>query len=382
MKKQTEPANPQPGRWQPRFTITPGIASRLMEIEAARRSVEGSSLPAAVAAELRRAAHVRSSHYSTRIEGNRLTLAEAEQVIAGRRVEFHGRSRDILEVRNYSRALQRVETWAEEGLAVTTGRIRRLHALVESGTPGRPTPYRDGQNVIRDAASGALVYLPPEAKDDPSLMDAFVRWLESAVKTNVPIPLIAVLAHYQIVTIHPFYDGNGRTARLLESLLLKQGGFGLGGFVALEERYADDLADYYRALTVHPHHNYYEGRADVDLTGWLEYAVGVTADVCRSASEAVRRAVSTPRQPRLDPPRLEPRARRVLGLFSARDRITTAQVARKLGLSPRMARVLMARWVEEGWLEVANPSRRARSYRLSAIHRQFIGNDSGSSTSG
>lgn len=71
-----------------------------------------------------------------------------------------------------------------------------------------------------------------------------------------------------------------------------------------------------------------------------------------------------------------------LGVFSAPDCITTAQVARKLALSPRIARVLLAKWVEQGWLEVADPSRRARSYRLSAIHRQFIGNGSESSTKG
>ena len=72
--------------------------------------------------------------------------------------------------------------------------------------------------------------------------------------------------------------------------------------------------------------------------------------------------------------RLDSRARTVLALFLRTDRITTADVAGALGLSDRMARVLRGRWVEDGWLEVADLSRRARAYVLSAIHRKFIGN--------
>ena len=71
---------------------------------------------------------------------------------------------------------------------------------------------------------------------------------------------------------------------------------------------------------------------------------------------------------------LDRRARRVFALFSQQDQITTPQVAAALGLSDRMARNLLQEWVAEGWLVVAQTSRRARAYGLSAIYRQFIGN--------
>ena len=71
--------------------------------------------------------------------------------------------------------------------------------------------------------------------------------------------------------------------------------------------------------------------------------------------------------------RLDHRARVVLGLFAGRETIAASQVAAELGLSERMARNLLKDWVEDGWLEVADPSRRARSYRLSAKYRQYIG---------
>ncbi len=361
--------------WSPRYTITPAIARGLMEIEAARAVVEHTPLPPAAEAELRRRARVRSTHYSTRIEGNRLTLDEAERVISTASATMQGRERDVREVRNYWHALLRVEDWAAQGKPLTEDLVRRLHALVEHGARAKPTPYRDGQNVIRDSASGAIVYLPPEAQDVPRLMKGMVRWANEAGQAGLPAPLIAGLVHYQFVTIHPYFDGNGRTARLLATFLLQRGGYGLHGFFSLEEHHARDLAGYYRSLVTHPHHNYYEGRSDADLTPWLEYFVGLLARVFRLAQEEALRMAEQP--PLAEPEaiqRLDGRARRVFALFASTDRITASQVAQTLGLSPRMARNLLQDWVDDGWLVVADPSRRNRAYTLSAIYRQYIGN--------
>jgi len=363
--------------WQPNYTITSATASGLMEIEAARTVVAQVPLPVAVQAELRRRVRVRSTHYSTQIEGNRLTLSEAQAVIEERRTMFRGRERDVAEVRNYWNALLRVEEWVAEKTPMTEKLIQRLHALVEHGVRARPTPYRDGQNVIRDSASGAIVYMPPEAKDVPQLMAAMVNWASGAEEEQLPAPLIAALVHYQFVTIHPYYDGNGRTARLLATFMLYMGGYGLNGFFSLEEYHARDLDGYYHALAVHPHHNYYFGRATADISPWVEHFIGTLAAVFTTARDEVLRCSGEGIATTLAEPdvlrRLDPRARTVLALFLRTDRITTADVAGTLGLSDRMARTLIARWVEDGWLEVADPSRRARAYILSASYRQFIG---------
>lgn len=345
-----------------------------MEIEASRAVVEHVPLAAAVQSELRRRARIRSTHYSTRIEGNRLTLAEAEQVVQGKRLQLHGRERDEREVRNYWNALLRVEEWAARREDLTEDLIRRLHALVERSGKARPTPYRDGQNTIRDSETGALIYLPPEAKDVPQLMAALVSWVREATAESLPAPLIAGLAHYQFVTIHPYYDGNGRTARLLATFLLHREGYGLNGLYSLEERHAKDLAAYYRSLATHPHHNYYEGRAEADLTPWVGYFLDTLAAVFTNAREDALRYAGEGL--RLEPEafrKLDPRARAVLALFNRTERITSGDVASLLGLSDRTARELLRDWVSEGWLEVADPSRRARSYRLSAVYRQLIG---------
>ena len=359
--------------WQPTYTITPATAAALMQVEADRTVVEQTPLPLAAREELRRRARIRSTHYSTRIEGNRLTLEEAGQVIEGK--QFHGRERDVGEVRNYWNALLRVEEWATKGVTLTEDLIKRLHALVENGVRAGPSPYRDGQNVIRDSASDAIVYMPPEAMDVPGLMAALVDWVNTAAKEGIPIPLIAALVHYQFVTIHPYYDGNGRTARLLATFILHRRGYGLHGFFSLEEHHARDLEAYYQALAIHLHHNYYEGRAAADLTSWIEYFVRLLAEVFTAARKETLRSAEDGIT--LEPEglrRLDPRARSVLALFTRMEQITSSEVAKTLGLSRRMAQVLLKNWVEEGWLEVANPSRRARAYRLNEHYRQFIGN--------
>jgi len=370
------PDSTPPPLWQPRYTLTPAVVRALLEIEAARAVVDHTPFPPAVTEELRRRARIRSTHYSTRIEGNRLTLAEAEEVLSGHRTRFHGRERDVGEVRNYWNALLRVEEWAARGVPLTEELIQRLHALVEHGPRAKPTPYRDGQNVVRDSESGAIVYLPPEHRDVPALMAGLVSWVERERKV-LPVPLIAGLAHYQFVTIHPYFDGNGRTARLLATFLLHRGGYGLNGFFSLEEYHARDLAAYYGSLVTHPHHNYYEGRADADLTPWIEYFLQILAVVFGTAQQEALQAAGSgfvvePETLR----RLDPRARAVLGLFARQDRVSARDIAAALGLSERMSRELLRDWVQEGFLDVVDASRRGRAYTLSAAYRQFIGNPS------
>jgi len=303
------------------YTFTQNIVNNLLEIEAARQVVQLTVLPVHVAEALRQQARLRSTHYTTRIEGNRLTLAEAERAVLAKH-RFPGRERDAQEVQNYYRALRQIETWAEQQSPITELLIRRLHALIFTGPRAKATPYRDGQNVIRDASTGAIVYLPPEAKDVPGLMKELLVWLEQAKQEEVPAPIIAGLVHYQFVTIHPFYDGNGRTARGLATLILYQTGYDLGRFYSLEEAYAQNLPAYYTALQTHPHHNYYAGRAAADLSDWLTYFTQSMAQIFRRVVDEVQAQAIIPSEP--EPPelrRLDRRARIVLGMFTRQETI-------------------------------------------------------------
>jgi len=360
--------------FKPKFAITNPMARALMDIESVKTALAGMYIPIAVETALREQARLRSTHYSTRIEGNRLTLAEAKEVLQNAKVSFHGRERDVKEVRNYWNALLRVEEWADAGKPVTEELIRHIHALVEHGKRAKPTPYRDGQNAIREAGSNAIVYLPPEAKDVSGLMADMVKWINQAEKDGVPVPIIAGMAHYQFVTIHPYYDGNGRTARLLATFILHRGGYGMNGFISLEEYHARDLTGYYNALSVHPHHNYYEGRAVAELTSWLEYFTKTLAQVFQSVQkEALTLAKKGIKAEPEALRKLDKRARAVLGLFLQAETISASDVSKLLGLSDRMTRLLLKEWAEAGILTVKNASNRNRAYQLSAKYRQYLG---------
>ncbi len=354
-----------------KFNFTPAIVKYLQTIERVRETVRLMVLPPMIAEQLSLQAYIRSTHYSTRIEGNRLTLKETKQVIQQGRL-FPGRERDVKEVERYYQALQQVEKWVEGKQKITEIRVRKLHALLYAGRRAKPTPYRDGQNVIRES-SGEIVYMPPEAKDIPELMVELVNWIHQS-SPDLPVPVIASIAHYQFVTIHPFYDGNGRTARTMATWILYQGGYDLGKFYALEEFYAEDLQTYYDALVTHPHHNYYFGRDKADITPWLKYFLKgmdvvferVAAEVQRQSTRDVDREVMALLRP------LDHRARHVLGLFALQDMIQSSDVANLLGISTRQARELLTQWVRQGWLAVADPSRRGRRYQLASDYKKLL----------
>ena len=354
-----------------KFSFTPSIVRHLQTIERVCELVRLTILPPVIAEQLRIQASIKATHYSTRIEGNRLTLKETEQVIQQRKL-FPGRERDVREVERYYLALQQVEKWVEGDQEITEARIKKLHALLFAGKRARPTPYRDGQNVIREA-SGEIVYMPPEASDMPGLMTELVEWIQQS-KGDLPVPVIAGVTHYQFVTIHPFYDGNGRTARTLTTWILHQGGYDLEKFYSLEEFYAEDLGGYYDALVIAPHHNYYFGRNTAEITTWLDYFLrGMAVVFERVANEVKKQARGTVDESTVNLLRpLDHRARRVLGLFSNQEFIQSSDVANLLGISTRQARDLLVGWVDQGWLEIADPSRRGRKYKLSHEYENLL----------
>ena len=169
----------------PVYRITPKIARALMDIEAAKQAINILPMTASAQMRLRETARLLSSHYSTQIEGNRLTLDEATRVIR-KKGHIPGKIRDEQELLGYYRALDELETLVKGKKKITETTVKTLHALVMAGGRSRakPSEYRPGQNVIRDSASGGIVYLPPEAKDVPKLMND--QWEYSRFVGNIP----------------------------------------------------------------------------------------------------------------------------------------------------------------------------------------------------
>lgn len=356
--------------FEPKFSITSKMATSLVRIEAARQAVQDLPITPAVLATLRETARLYSTHYSTMIEGNRLTQEQVSKVIEQQR-HFPGRERDEKEVLGYYAALEKVEQIAASSVPVSETHIQTLHSLVVADGRKRtkPTPYRDGQNVIRDSRTRGIVYMPPEAKDVPPLMKALTAWISTTQRDSLPCPIRAGVAHYQFATIHPYYDGNGRTARLLTTLILHLGGYDLKGLYSLEEYYARNLGDYYKALTVGPSHNYDEGRATADITEWVEY---FCEGVATSFESVRRRAQEAAGTGAIDKSvalrRLDPRQRKALELFRESTVITSRDVEALFGISQRASRNLLTAWVDNGFVVVADPAKKTRKYGL---HSEF-----------
>ena len=348
----------------PRFQITPALSKALMDIEASRQAVTDLPITVPVLTSLRESARLVSTHYSTQIEGNRLTQEQVEDVVHGG--TFPNRERDEQEVKNYFLALDYLDTLIKgQSRHIDESDIQILHGLVMEGK-ARPTPYRDGQNVIRDGGSRSIVYMPPEAKDVQALMHELIAWVNTEVsKAELPVPIIAALAHYQYATIHPYYDGNGRTARLLTNLVLHQSGYGLKGIYSLEEYYARNLQSYYQALTVGESHNYYFGRAEGDITDWVTYFCGGMADAFANirvkALEAAKQA-DTDHTALLR--ELDQRQKQVLSLFQGSRYISTRDIANLLKIHPRTALNQCKKWLEAGFIIQHGDANKSRKYEL------------------
>lgn len=343
-----------------------------MRIEAAKERVVHLPLTATVLSSLRETARLYTTHYSTMIEGNALSADQVEEVLK-HQGHFPGRERDEHEVKGYYAALTQVEQLAARGIPINEKMIQTLHALVmaDGKTKIKPTPYRDGQNVIRDGKTRTIVYLPPEAKDVPNLMKAMADWILK--NSELPCPIVASIAHYQFATIHPYYDGNGRTARLLTTLILHLGGYDLKGLYSLEEYYARNLAAYYEAISIGDSHNYYLGRAEADISKWLEYFVEGMAisfeNVLKRMGEA--RAQGSADQSTLMR-KLDPRQRKALSLFQEFETLTSQQIGELFGFQPRTCAKLCNTWVKNDFLEIADHSNRGRKYRLSRQYQELF----------
>jgi Fic family protein len=111
--------------------------------------------------------------------------------------------------------------------------------------------------AVYDSKTGAPDYIPPEYCDITKLLDELVEY----VNTTDDHPLIvAAVVHYQLVTIHPFEDGNGRTARLLSGYIMDINGYGFNGIGSLEEYFAYDIDEYYESIQMGLPALYYSGR--------------------------------------------------------------------------------------------------------------------------
>lgn len=194
----------------------------------------GGSLDEMTLARLRREWGVQSVHESAAIEGNRLTLRETEIAIQ-RGITISGKPpEDSSEVQNLHEALKYLEKIAGADTPITQWEIREIQSLV-LGRTGDSGAYRKVEVEITNSP-----HKPPHPIKVPEQMEDYARWL--ALATDLPVPLLAAVSHAWLVHIHPFRDGNGRTARAILNLQLIRAGYPI---VIIRRK---DRERYYEAL--------------------------------------------------------------------------------------------------------------------------------------
>lgn len=275
--------------FKPNFRYTEEIVSDLTQIAAARELILNSAFIPQWKVVLRRETIIKSAHSSTAIEGNKLTLEQVTDLAHGR--EVMASRKDKQEVLNYLSALEKIDKLSD-GNKITEKNILNIHKLVTKQTLDKPSDcgvYRSRYVVVAKGMTGEIIFRPPSNTDVPELVRDLIDWLNSPGASSFDPVIEAGVAHYEFVRIHPFIDGNGRTARVLATLILYLRGFDAKQFFCLDDYYDTDRASYYKALQT-------VDKRTLDTTRWLAYFVegvkvstlAVKERIVRLSSERLR----------------------------------------------------------------------------------------------
>jgi Fic family protein len=253
--------------FKPKYKITPKMNKTLVEIERVRGFLDAVKLKDDWISDMQKKALILETHHSTHIEGTALSLEQAESILEGRKIDGINID-DRKELLNYKKAMDFISKYLGKDDPVTEGLIREMHKITVKAVRGDkadPGNYRKVQNYVVNSLTGETVYTPPSPLDVPPLMREMTEWLNRD-KESSPV-LTAGIAQFQFVHIHPFIDGNGRTARLLSTLILYKTGYDFKKLFSISEFYDKNRPAYYDAIQS-------VRKNDMDMTGWLEYFTG------------------------------------------------------------------------------------------------------------
>lgn len=311
---------------------------------------------------LRRRAWVRTIHGTTRIEGNTLSDIEVEALLtdaaAGRISDREGR--EIIGTREALELVDQLVGQAKVGVDQQV--IREINRRVLWGQSSLLTPgeYRRGENRVVDP-DGATIFTTPPSGDVPSLMDELGGWLTNQ-SGSLDAPTAAALSHLEFVAIHPFNDGNGRTARAISRLILGRHGYAFDGLVSLDAQLDLDRAAYFAAIRSAIGRSYEPG---YDATPFVRYFVDSLTQAADHVLErvrgvgqvmiAIRRAIASGTLP----------APMIDGLAYAwiNRHLRAGDYIRATGRSAQNTTRDLQRAVDDGWLRSVG-ERRARVYVL------------------
>lgn len=331
-----------------KWNYTNKIVNDLLKINRAKEVVDLLELPVSIEEEIKKESIAKRVHYSTKIEGNSLNLNEVKDILENNK-ESH--ERNVLEVRNYYNALMYLNKEAENNKTITEDLILKVHNLVSGKHLTYKNSYRKDQNVVADSLTGTIVYMPPEAKDVENLIKQMIKEFNSKDRDDIPIPIKAGILAYEFVTIHPFWDGNGRCSRLLATYILKAHNYDLKGFYVMEEFYDKNIDEYYNSLQMGLNHNFYFGRNEADITEWLEYFISVMANTFEAVGNRVKEIYKNSKQEMNIIDTLDKRERWVANYIITNNKIKAKDIANHFKINLDTANNWIKKWIEKDFLK-------------------------------
>ena len=253
--------------FSPKFSLNNKILANIGSIEASKAIIENAPLVPAYEAKFRQEAILRTVHNGTHIEGNPLEQAEVEKVLVGE--DISARDRDIQEILNYRQVLKFIDSKKDE--PITQKILLEIHRLttkkiLKTNDSGK---YRHTQVAVTNSKTGEISYTPPSPAQISELLRDFLFWLNRATWQEIHPVIKAAITHYVVVAVHPFLDGNGRTARALSTLALFKEDYDIKKFFSIEEYFDRDAGAYYAVLQKTSDQS--KKLWERDLTTWIEY---------------------------------------------------------------------------------------------------------------
>ncbi len=362
--------------FEPKFVYTNDIVKGLLDIEKYKTQLEYLSLPTNITQEMVFKAKMKKTHFSTRIEGNLLSYAQVERAITEKdKKTTIDAEREVV---NYWDALSYLEKCKEENRQIDNQLILELHGIIERRDVRKKIiGFRQKTPpgvlfAVYDSVNMTPEYIPPEAKDIEELMNDLTMWYNT--ENNLPVPIKAAIVSYQLVTIHPFEDGNGRTCRALATYVLMLGGYDFKGFNSMEEYYANNLEGYYKNLQMGLPVLYYDGRNNPPhLENWIEYFIRIMSLNAENISWQARDATKDERE-RLEFESLNKKDMKMLRylLENNMDTIKTKDLANIFNVTPRAITKWCSEWVDRGVLKANYKNVRITSYSLNEKYKKLV----------
>ena len=317
--------------FKPNFKYTNKTVKLLTRISTARETILNSPLIPKWNVTLRQEAIIHSAHSSTSIEGNRLSLEQVSELARGR--EITATRRDKQEVLNYLNVLTNIKNLIKNN-SITEKDILNIHRMVTKNTLDNLEDcgvYRNRYVVVANRFTGEVFFRPPQNLEVLGLVKNLLEWINSEESKELD-PIIEVgIDHYELVRIHPFVDGNGRTARVLAVLILYLRGFDTNQFFCFDEYYNSDRPAYYKALQS-------VKQDTLDLTDWLEYFVeGVNVSTEAVKERIIRLSSKRLRKVKGKQIALTERQMRIIEFINQNGKITNRDVREMFKLSNRAA---------------------------------------------